>query len=143
MPNILAILPQSPGHDLSLLCTSVFLLKSNVLQTIQYACTSLEDTTMPYTPTFPICPTGPEWVEQFVGFSRRMIALLGRVTGMVAQRSALLRAGTDCTAPGKLLRAQAERLVVELGDGWNWDELAQDLGKSNRVQRGSEVSTPQ
>lgn len=58
---------------------------------------------------------------------------------MVAQRAALLRSGTDETAPGKLLRAQAERLVVELGDSWNWDESVQDLGKSNRVQRGSEV----
>jgi hypothetical protein len=70
-----------------------------------------------------------------------MIILLGLVAGMVARRAALFASGMDGTAPGKLLRAQAERLVVELGEGWSWDEMSRDLGKSNRIQRGSEVSS--
>ncbi|TXT04815.1 hypothetical protein VHUM_04083 [Vanrija humicola] len=90
-------------------------------------------------PLFEILPDGPEWVETFFGYSRRIIQLVGKVNGMVAQRAALIRAGTELQRMGILLRAQAEKLVTDLGDMWAWDESSQEIGKSNRIQRGSEV----
>ncbi|KAL1404958.1 hypothetical protein Q8F55_008570 [Vanrija albida] len=111
-----------------------------VYSTLQYACTAF-DTRAGFTsaPPFQLRDNGPQWVEKFFGCSRTMIRLLGRASGMVAQRTALLHTGSDGTAPGLLLRAEAEKLVGELGDSWDWDESTLDVGRSDRVQRGSEV----
>ncbi|MDA4805001.1 hypothetical protein NY486_03720, partial [Enterobacter hormaechei] len=65
-----------------------------------------------------------------------------RASGMVARRADLLANGREGSGPGLLLRAEAEKLVGELGDSWDWDESTLDVGRSDRVQRGSEVSWP-
>lgn len=108
--------------------------------TIQFSCSPL-GSQAGSAPLFALPPTGPGWSERFFGFSRRIVRLLGYVNGMVARRSQLLREGTDNAAAGLLLRAQAERLVGELGESWNWDESALDAGRSDRIQRGNEVGS--
>jgi hypothetical protein len=100
--------------------------------TLQFACTSIDLQIGSVAPLFEMPPRGEEWVERFVGFSRRIVRIIGRVNGMVVYRAGLLRAGTDQGAPGKLLRAEAERLASELGQSWDWDENAQEVGQSAR-----------
>lgn len=107
--------------------------------TLQFACTSIDMQIGSVAPLFEMPPRGEEWVERFVGFSRRIVRIIGRVNGMVVYRAGLIRAGTDMGGPGKLLRAEAERLASELGESWDWDENAQEIGQSARVQRGDEV----
>ncbi|KLT42911.1 hypothetical protein CC85DRAFT_312001 [Cutaneotrichosporon oleaginosum] len=118
--------------------------------TLQFACTSIDmqlGSAAPLidmqlgsvAPLFEMPPRGEEWVERFVGFSRRIVRIIGRINGMVVYRAGLIRAGTHNGAPGKLLRAEAERLASELGQSWDWDENAQEIGQSERVQRGDEV----
>lgn len=107
--------------------------------TLQFACTSIDTQLGSVAPLFEMPPRGEEWVERFVGFSRRIVRIIGRVNGMVVYRASLLRAGTDMGGPGKLLRAEAERLASELNESWDWDESAQEIGQSSRVQRGDEV----
>jgi hypothetical protein len=107
--------------------------------TIDHACTPLTRESSP-SPLFVIPSEGPEWVERFVGFSRRIIMLLGKVTGLVAGRWSLIQAGTDSGVAGRLLRTQAETLLNDLGDRWDWEEHVEDVGKPDRIQRGNGVS---
>ncbi|BEI83680.1 hypothetical protein CcaverHIS002_0402840 [Cutaneotrichosporon cavernicola] len=107
--------------------------------TLQFACTAVDTQVSGVAPLFEMAPRGEQWVERFVGFSRRIVRIIGRVNGMVVYRAGLIRAGTDQGGPGKLLRAEAERLANELGHGWDWDENVQEIGQSERVQRGDEV----
>ncbi|WOO85996.1 uncharacterized protein LOC62_07G009484 [Vanrija pseudolonga] len=104
----------------------------------QFACSPLGSVPTS-APQFELLPDGPEWVETFFGYSRRIIKLVGKVNSMVSQRAALIGAGAELDRRGLELRTQAEKLLVDIGDMWAWDEGSQDMGKSNRIQRGSEV----
>lgn len=108
--------------------------------TIQYSCTPLNSCSN-VQPIFEMSPSGPEWVERFVGFSRRIIILLGRVHSLVVQRSNLLRSGGEKNGSrASQIRAQAEGLLAALNENWDWEEGSQDVGRSDRIQRGNEVS---
>ncbi|GMK58680.1 hypothetical protein CspeluHIS016_0601220 [Cutaneotrichosporon spelunceum] len=111
--------------------------------TLQFACTALDTQVAGAAPLFEMPARGEEWVERFVGFSRRIVRTIARVNGMVVYRASLLRAGTDHGGPGRLLRVQAERLAHELGEGWDWDwddcQEGGQAGQSARVQRGDEA----
>lgn len=108
--------------------------------TVQLTCTPLEDAAS-VSPTLELPSEGPEWVERFVGFSRRVILLIGKVNTMVVKRAAMIRAGTQNSLAGQLLRSEAERMVGDLGENWDWNETVHDLGKSERIQRGNEVGS--
>lgn len=107
--------------------------------TIQFSCTPL-DVCSTMQPIFEMSPVGPEWVERFVGFSRRIIILLGRVHSLVVQRSNMLRSGGKDGSRGSQIEAQAQELLVQLNEGWDWEEGNLDVGRSDRIQRGNEVS---
>lgn len=109
--------------------------------TIQFSCTPL-DVCSNMQPIFEMSPVGPEWVERFVGFSRRIIILLGRVHSLVVQRSNLLRSGGhDGPRASQItqIEEQAQELLVKLNEGWDWEEGNMDVGRSDRIQRGNEV----
>lgn len=108
--------------------------------TIQFSCTPL-DVCSNMQPIFEMSPVGPEWVERFVGFSRRIIILLGRVHSLVVQRSNMLRSGGKDGSRATHIEAQAQELLVQLNEGWDWEEGNLDVGRSDRIQRGNEVSS--
>ncbi|WOO85993.1 uncharacterized protein LOC62_07G009481 [Vanrija pseudolonga] len=80
---------------------------------------------------------GAEWTERTFGCSRHTVKLMARVSSMVARRAVLLQSGADGSAPGLLLKAEAEALAHDLGDAWDWDERNVAPGSSDRVQRGN------
>lgn len=106
---------------------------------IDHACTPLSPS-LAQSPRFLMPTQGPEWVERFVGFSRRIIIKLGQVSGLVINRWQLIQAGTDGGVAGILLKTQAENLLAQLGDGWDWEEHMEDVGQPDRIQRGNGVS---
>lgn len=106
--------------------------------TLQYTCMPLERIKA-HGPSFEMPEQGSDWVEQFVGFSRRMIRAMGEVTHLIASRvSALSHNKADLSA--LLLQKRAETLLQEMSALSEWDTC--EVGKSSRVRRGSMVRGP-
>lgn len=107
----------------------------------KFSCTPVER--MPGAlPAVELLPDSPglRAVEDYFGFTPRAAALLQRVSSMVAQRSVILSMGTHGEVAGMLLAAEAEGIMTQLVDRWEWDEEGWDAGRPGRVQRGNEVS---
>lgn len=93
---------------------------------------------------FELPPEGNEWVERFFGVGRPLLVMVGRVNRMVLDRRELLRATfkdetTDVQI--RIIQDEARQLVRELGPGWMWNEACQPIGKSARIQMGTEVGS--
>ncbi|WOO86029.1 uncharacterized protein LOC62_07G009518 [Vanrija pseudolonga] len=109
-----------------------------VYSVVQFTCTPVD--AMPHAPApFTVPRDGPELVEQFFGFTRRIVRIMYRISVMVSRRYILIRAGSDASAPGVMLRSEATALLAEISDQWDWDEANFDPGRSDRTQRGNEV----
>lgn len=109
-----------------------------VYSVVQFTCTPVD--AMPHAPApFTVPRDGPELVEQFFGFTRRIVRIMYRISVMVSRRYILIRAGSDQSAPGVMLRSEATPLLAEISDQWDWDEANFDPGRSDRTQRGNEV----
>ncbi|TXT04817.1 hypothetical protein VHUM_04085 [Vanrija humicola] len=122
-----------------------------VYSTLQYSCTAF-DTRAGFSsaPPFQLRDDGPgpvltfhqagsEWAERFIGASHSIISKASQAATLVARRRILLQRGEDSAPVGLILRAEIEQLLNSLGDHLDWDETSLDLGRSDRVQRGSEV----
>ncbi|WOO86027.1 uncharacterized protein LOC62_07G009516 [Vanrija pseudolonga] len=106
----------------------------------KFSCTPVER--MPGAlPAVELLPDSPglRAVEDYFGFTPRAAELLQRVSSMVAQRSVILSMGTHGEVAGMLLAAEAEGVMTQLVDRWEWDEEGWDAGRPGRVQRGNEV----
>lgn len=107
----------------------------------QFSCSPLpRDASDVPGPVLTFREAGSEWAERFIGASHGIITIGARAATLVARRKILLRRGEDKAPVGLLLRAEIEQLFNSLGDARDWDERSLDLGRSDRVQRGSEVS---
>jgi len=91
---------------------------------------------------FVMPPSGPHWVERFVGFSRQTIIRQGEVASLIYDRQSLLQTGATDGIGHRLLRTQAEKALAGLGNGWNWGEHEDDVGQPDRIRRGNGVSYP-
>ncbi|KAL1404959.1 hypothetical protein Q8F55_008571 [Vanrija albida] len=106
----------------------------------QFACSPLpRDAFAMPAPVLAFRAAGSEWAERFLGASQGTVNVAARAATLVARRRLLLRRGEDTAAAGLILRAEIEQLANSLGGARDWDEGALDLGRSDRVQRGSEV----
>lgn len=85
--------------------------------------------------------TGEEWVERFFGVSRKMVNMLVTVNKHILDRSVHLRTSAVASPSRRIAVAQAERLAIELGPLWVIDQGWEELGKSQRVQRGTTVGS--
>ncbi|TXT04823.1 hypothetical protein VHUM_04091 [Vanrija humicola] len=109
-----------------------------VYSVVQFTCTPVD--AMPHAPApFAVARDGPELVEQFFGFTRRIVRIMYAISVMVSRRYILIRAGSDTGAAGVLLRSEATALLAEISEQWAWDEANFDAGRNDRTQRGNEV----
>lgn len=89
---------------------------------------------------FVMPPSGPHWVERFVGFSRQTIIRQGEVASLIYDRQTLLQSASADSIGHRLLRTQAEKALAGLGNGWTWGEHEDDVGHPDRIRRGNGVS---
>ncbi|KAL1404974.1 hypothetical protein Q8F55_008587 [Vanrija albida] len=108
-----------------------------VYSVVQFTCTPV--LAMPHAPApFTVAPSGPELVEDFFGFTRRIVRIMYRIALLVSRRYMLIRAAA-ATPAHALLRDEGEALLAEITAQWDWDEASFDPGRSDRTQRGNEV----
>ncbi|KAL1404971.1 hypothetical protein Q8F55_008584 [Vanrija albida] len=106
----------------------------------KFACTPVEKmpAALPQVELLPDRP-GLRTVEDYFGLTARAAGLLLRISTLVAQRGVLLAMGNSGEVASLLLASEAEGVMTQLVDAWEWDEERWDAGRPPRVQRGNEV----